>query len=322
MKEKEIGGYFELEIPKGDLSQIYPGILVNSGRHALEYILRALGNRVKCIWLPYYTCDVVLEPIKRLNLNFQFYHINENLELTEMIELKEGHYLIVNNYFGIKDRYVSEMSRVYGSRLIVDNAQAWYAHPEISSNTIYSPRKFFGLPDGGLVSAMVSLDQELPEGFSADRCSHLLKRIDSGATSGYEDFRNNSRQLKEEALTRMSALTERLLCQIDFGDVKVKRKGNFITLHQALATTNKLQIPQMTEFECPMVYPYLTDDPDLRKRLIENKVFVATYWPNVFDWAPDNSLEYHLTRYLLPLPIDQRYDYEDMKRIIELITKK
>ncbi len=97
---REIGGYFELELPPSDLSEVPSGIFVNSGRHALEYILRALGNKVRHVWLPYYTCDVVLEPINRLGLTYTFYHINESFEIADRIDLQQGHYLIANNYYG------------------------------------------------------------------------------------------------------------------------------------------------------------------------------------------------------------------------------
>ena len=68
-----------------------------------------------------------------------------------------------------------------------------------------------------------------------------------------------------------------------------------------------------------MIYPYLTDDETLRQRLIENKVFVATYWPNVKEWVSKEMLEYDLTERLLPIPVDQRYGIEEMKTIISII---
>ena len=95
---KPIGGYFELELPEA--SKDFPHALcpaLNSGRHALEYILRQLGNKVKVIHVPYYTCDVVLEPLRRLNIAHQFYNIDENLEIKNMPALPEGHYIIANN---------------------------------------------------------------------------------------------------------------------------------------------------------------------------------------------------------------------------------
>lgn len=317
---KSIGGYFEMELRESDLSKVPPGELVNSGRHALEYIIRALKNKVKRIWLPYYTCDVVLEPIRRYDIIPQFYHIDESLEIADNIELRENDYLIVNNYFGIKDKYIHKMASIYGNKLIVDNAQAFYCSPILGTNSIYSPRKFFGLPDGGIASCTAELDDKLSEGSSFDRCSHLLKRIDLGAESGYNDFKSNSRQLKDEPLTNMSNLTKRLLGSIDFEWVKIKRRSNFEKLHSALVSSNLLTIPKIDSYACPMVYPFLTNDAtDLRQRLIDNKIFVATYWPNVRNERNPDSLEYHIANNILPLPIDQRYSVKDMKRIIENI---
>ncbi|MBD5356428.1 MAG: hypothetical protein HDR88_05415 [Bacteroides sp.] len=318
---KEIGGYFELELPLPDFSQIPEGVMVNSGRHALEYILRSFGGSVRRVWLPYYTCDVVLQPIKRLGLDYMFYHVNENLELAEYPELTDGDYIIVNNYFGIKDKYISEMAHRYGERLIVDNAQAWYCKPSHKVNYIYSPRKFFGLPDGGIAIGTFNYSTTLPKGYSASRCSHLLRRIDEGAAAGYDNFRANSMTLHEEPLTRMSHLTSRLLATIDFERVKNKRRLNFEILQESLVKTNQLIIPPINEFACAMVYPYMTSNPSLRSKLIANKIFVATYWPNVLNWCNPTSMEYRFSEEMIPLPIDQRYDQKDIKSIIHVINK-
>jgi hypothetical protein len=70
---------------------------------------------------------------------------------------------------------------------------------------------------------------------------------------------------------------------------------------------------------CPMVYPYYTDNENLRKRLIDNRIFVAQYWPNVLSWCSPSDTEYNLTKRILPLPIDQRYGEEDMECIVKFI---
>ena len=153
---------------------------------------------------------------------------------------------------------------------------------------------------------------------SYDRCSHLLKRIDLGASEGYMDFRENNQKLANQPLRRMSNLTRAMLSGIDFDEIKQKRLSNFAQLHIALKDSNKFEIPEISSFECPMVYPYLTHDHTLKQRLIENKVFVATYWPNVREWVKEGVLEYELTELLLPIPCDQRYDLSDLSKIITL----
>jgi hypothetical protein len=68
-----------------------------------------------------------------------------------------------------------------------------------------------------------------------------------------------------------------------------------------------------------MVYPYLTDDAALKQRLIQDEIFVATYWPNVMEWCSNDDIEYKLATRIIPLPIDHRYGMKDMRRIINTI---
>lgn len=321
MIEKEIGGYFSLELRMNPQNKDFHshGIFLNSGRNALEYILSSLSV-VNKLWVPYFTCDVVLEPIKKLGIPYSFYHINEHLELCESIQLASNDFLLITDYYGIKDAYIKKLSEIYGSQLIVDNAQALYARPIEGIKTFYSPRKFVGIPDGGIAYMKDGKEvQAFDVDVSYERLSHLLKRIDLGAGAGYGDFKENSHKLANQPIKRMSKLTQTLIESIDFEAAKGKRRKNFQLLHEKLGRSNGLAIPDMDTFECPLVYPYFTDDSTLKKKLIENKIFVATYWPNVYEWCKEESLEYQFADKIVAIPIDQRYGEEEMEYVIEKI---
>lgn len=314
-----IGGYFSLELQRNKSFLHNDGILLNTGRNALEYILRALGD-VQLIYIPYYTCSVILEPLNKLGVSYCFYHINMCLEISSEINLKKGEYLLYTNYFGIKDEYIKDISHVYGNRLIVDNAQAFYAEPIDGISTIYSPRKFVGIPDGGIAYCaekyeIIKYDE------SYERCSHLLKRYDLGAGGGYEDFHMNSAKLYDLPICKMSKLTEAMMCNIDFEVIMQCRWHNFMYLHEVLASNNPLAIPSVGSFACPMVYPYYTQDVSLRVKLIEQEIFVARYWPNVLEWCNNESEEFALCEHIIPIPVDQRYCEKDMERIIKIVKE-
>lgn len=318
---KPIGGYFEWEFPANDGSFLHSdGVLLNSGRHSLEYILKSLGT-INRLWIPYYTCDVVLQPIERLGIPYSFYHINKDFVLAEEIVLEDGEYLIYTNYFGMMDEYCKEMANCYGNQLILDYAQAFFAPHITGVNTFYSPRKFVGIPDGGIAYTNNPFSLELPKDYSYDKCAHLLKRHDLAPMDGYNDFRESSHKISLSPLSCMSTLTYNMMSSLDYESIKERRISNFAFLHAYLADTNELQIPLLKSFACPMVYPYYTKDIGLRKKLIDNQVFVATYWPNVQEWCKAGDLEYELCKNIIPLPIDQRYGEEDMKRIIEIINR-
>lgn len=316
---KPIGGYFELELPHNH--KTFPhsdGVLLNSGRHSLECILRSLGE-IKRLWIPYFTCDVVMQPINLLQVLYSYYHINSDLTIAEDIVLEEGEYILYTNYYGVMDAYCKSLATIYGNHLIIDNAQALYAEHLECIKTFYSPRKFVGVPDGGIAYINNVYDGNLPKDVSYDRCSHLLKRHDLIPSEGHQDFRDNSHKIAESPMSEMSDLTESLLSSIDYDAIREQRLSNFKYLHEHLSSLNSLQLPSQDSFACPLVYPFYAQDPELKKHLISNQVFVATYWPNVLEWCTPEDTEYELTSHIIAIPIDQRYGKEDMDRIINLI---
>ena len=117
----------------------------------------------------------------------------------------------------------------------------------------------------------------------------------------------------------MSEDTKRIIEHIDFDKVMARRRENFFILQQALGGRNRLELPPMDSFACPMVYPFMTGkDSGLRKKLIENKVFVAKYWPNVV-MVESFEVECELASCVIPIPCDQRYGAGEMERIIEIV---
>lgn len=312
---KSIGGYFELELPQG-AEYHSQAIALNTGRNALEYILRVRGY--KRVYLPYYSCEVLLEPFKKLGVDYTFYHINVNLEADLQPSLNPDEAILYINYFGLKQDHVKALAQRYGKQLIVDNTQAFYARPIDGIDTFYSCRKFFGVSDGAYLYCDHELDADIEQDQSWERMTHLLKRIDVSAEAAYADFREQSEMLKNNPIRTMSNLTHRIMASIDYDGVAERRRQNYQLLDEAIGNKNGIALPLSAD-AVPMVYPFLTTDKQLRLRLIDNKVYVATYWPNVSGWVNTDSTEYTLTTQLLPLPIDQRYGEGDLRRIIELL---
>lgn len=315
---KSIGGYFELELPQG--SEYHSSaIALNTGRNCLEYILRVRGY--KKLYLPYYSCEVLLEPFEKLGIEHAFYHINEHLELDEEILLSNGEAILYINYFGLKQGYVETLAAKYGKQLIVDNTQAFYAKPIAGIDTFYSCRKFFGVADGAYLYCDQSLDTELEQDHSWQRMSYLLKRIDISPEAAYNDFRDESEKLKHNPIRAMSQLTHRIMASIDDLHVASRRRENYQFLHSALNSKNGISLPLIDD-AVPMVYPYYVDQGErLRQYLINHHVFCARYWPNVLGWCDHGDREHMLVENLVSIPIDQRYGNIEMKRILNLLQR-
>lgn len=312
-----IGGYFELELRKGEHYH-KDAIRLNTARNCLEYILKARGY--KKIYIPYYTCEVILEPIQKLGISYEFYHINYDLEPEKIPMLKTEEAFLYTNYFGLKQSCVERLSSIYGNQLIVDNAQAFYAKRIDGIDTFYSPRKFFGVPDGGYLYTDCRLDNKFAQDKSCDRMHHLLVRMEDGAEAGYNMFKEEDASLCNSPIKNMSLISDRLLRNIDYLYVKDIRRNNFRFLHVRLSEKNKLKFNFENE-DVPLIYPYLQENINLKTFLISKRIFVATYWPNVFQWNSSKDIEYKLAQGTVFLPIDQRYEKSEMEIIVKAIKQ-
>lgn len=310
-----IGGYFSLELP---LREEYhkDAIRLNTGRNCLEYILRA--RRYKKVYVPYYTCEAVMEPVNKLGISYEFYHIDVHLEIKDRFTLKENEALLYTNYFGLKQRYVEQLATKVGSKLIVDNTQAFFAKPLEGIDTFYTCRKFFGVPDGAYLYCKRELDVDIVQDYSYDRVVHLMKRIDLSAEEGFHDFRRVEDVLENQPIRIMSRLTQRIMRSLDYEVVAEKRRCNYYILYEALSKENNLELPLEND-AVPMAFPYFVSIKGLREKLIENKIFVPRYWPNVLERTATDDIDYLLAYQMQPLPIDQRYGEDDMNRIISIV---
>lgn len=315
---KAIGGYFELELPL-QRKQPYPNAMGFQSARAAFYALLTEGKPGR-VWMPSYICDTMLAPLKATETEVVFYDIDSGLGVSNDVQIEDGDWLLYVNYFGVcttqEDRLLKRFS---SSQLIFDHSQAFFSPPGDCLATIYSPRKFFGVPDGGLL--FTSLPVIEPEGIDAGslaRCTHLLKRLDSTPEAGYQDFKNAEETFCDMQPRRLSLLTDRLLTSIDYDACKKQRNANFHFLHDQLNRLNDSNF-DMSRIDGPMYYPLLIDDATIRECLLANRVFVPTYWPEVAGRVKSGSFERYLLDKCLPLPCDQRYRQEDMARIIELV---
>jgi len=302
---KEIGGYFELECSDNPFYH-KNGTLFNTARNALRHFVKIIG--IKKIFVPSYTCPVVFESIKQENCEILLYEIGD--DFMPQMSFPKDSYIIYSNYFGICGKNVDYLSETYPN-LIMDNAQAFYSESK-GIASFYSPRKFFGLPDGGILLSKIDLPSPVEKSVSFDKCSHLLKRLDLGANAGFADFQKNDYGFSGLPVQSMSALTESLMGNINYEMAKQKRLNNFHYIHEKFIEINKLKI-DLQKDDVPMVYPLLLEKEGVREKLIANKIYVAKYWPNV---------ECKFSKYILPLPIDQRYCVKDMEFIVEILREK
>ncbi|MDH4554639.1 hypothetical protein E8F11_05505 [Pseudomonas sp. BN417] len=315
-----VGGYFELELPSG-FPGLYPEALRFQSARASFYALLCTG-RPRKVWMPSYICDSMLGPLSKAGIEVSFYSINEDFSIKDEINLHPDEWILYVNYFGVCASQQREVLRKFNAEQVVfDHSQAFFAPPLDCLATIYSPRKFFGVPDGGLLITKLPVREpdEIDDG-SIQRSLHLLKRLGGPPESGYADYQAAERTLEDCQYRKMSVLTERLLSSIDYESARLKRNENFRFLHKEFGVHNRLKL-DVEAIDAPLCYPFFKNLMNLRESLIRERVFTPTYWARCLPRLNADSLEYELVNNLFPIPCDQRYSKENYGSAINIIGR-
>ncbi len=317
---REIGGYLELERFAGE--PFHPdAIALNSGRGCLAYLieLRHIGT----VWLPDFMCDSVYGLFEREGVHVRRYPINASL-LPDYpsFDMKDGDWLLLMDYYGqLQPGEVDRASEVSCGNLIVDETQGFFRKPWGNADTTYTCRKWFGVPDGAYLCTKdgVRLPRDLERDESFNRMGFVVGRFERTASEFYDLASANNALFSQEPAKAMSSLTENLLNAVDYSQVLMRRRRNWAHLAQRLEVSNLLGL---SEPWGPFMYPYKVDDAgDVRSRLAREGVFVPMLWPNVAVDDGVGPVAHDCASNILPLPIDQRYDLEDMEVLVEVLLR-
>ena len=312
---REIGGYIELDAYR--LPMLHDGALaLNCGRNALAYLLKA--RNVRRLWIPKFICDSVTGVCEREGVPYTLYSIGPDFLPAQEINLGEAEWLYFVNYYSQFDN--EKISKYFAryQRVIVDHAQSYFQPPIAGVDTLYTCRKYFGVADGAFLYTDAKLEEDLPQDESFERMRFLLGRFERTASEFYSEYAANNELFVTEPIKRMSKLTENLLHGIDYERIKATREMNYLYLQQALGNKNRLKL---SEKPGTFMYPLLLENgAEMRKKLLQKKIYIPTLWPDVLEWCKADEIEYQMAKNILPLPIDQRYGEEEMEYLVKEIN--
>ncbi len=312
---REIGGYLELDTYR--LPMLHDGALaLNCGRNALAYLI--LTKNIRKICLPWFLCSSVRQVCEKYGVQIRHYRIQADFS-PEDLSLEDEEWLYVVNAYGqLSSACLQQLVGQY-VRVIVDNAQNYFAAPLPGVDTLYSCRKYFGVADGAFLYTDARLEKPLPRDESFERMHFVLGRYERTASEFYAESAANNRFFAQEPIREMSRLTENLLHAIDYAAVKARRTENAALLARQLQDVNRLEVVPV---EGAFMYPLLLEDAQpIRQRLQEQKIYIPTLWPNVPEDVPQHWREWDYARNILPLPCDQRYGAEQMQDMIAEVYK-
>lgn len=304
-----------------------------SGRAALYQILKYLKSEkgVSRVLLPDYLCSSVLVPVTKLELEYEFYPIDEALELEEEAFsglYKPGTVILLINYFGLKDlkEQVAFIRNFDKDAIIIeDDVQAYYEFKKPLGEVDFkftSLRKTFAVPDGGLVKTKHQLPViETPNTFGQYKASAaLLKSMREGNFNDQiylELFEKGESIIDGEQECGMSQITEKLYGSLDEERVKIRRLNNARHLVEQLEKIGIKPLLPLIDGHIPLFIPIILKNRDeVRNRMFQHEVFCPVHWP-LEGLALNRGKE--MAEHELSLIIDQRYNEQDMNQIVSLI---
>lgn len=290
--------------------EFHTAVKVNMGRTGLRHIIRR--RKYKRVWIPDYNCPSVGMYLDLWKLPHVCYHVNDRLD-PEIPNLDEGDGFVYVNFFGVKGDTCRRLEQM-GLPLILDLTQAFFYSPQPGTDAFSSFRKFFGVPDGAyLFGPTAKSFKESPQKLSDAFFAPLQLRAKGDIADGFLAYKKLVFMHLQPA--GASEFTQKAMPRIDYVNALKARRENYQTYLQALAGCG-CAFSALSDDDVPMCCPVQlgTASESVRMHLIENKVFVPHYWPDLAtsDWADK----------MLFLPCDQRYGREDALRVCECLKQK
>ena len=305
----EIGGYFEFE----NLihNEYYPELIaLNTARNAVAYLIET--KNIKKLFIPTFLCDSIFKLCEREGCEYEFYEVGSDFYPIFDRPLLDNEWIYIVNYYGQINNEV-ELKNKY-KRIVFDNVQAFFQKPSNGIDTLYSCRKFFGVPDGAYLASdhKIVLEQDI----SKDRMKHILGRYEKTAQKYYDSYVENEESYVNLPVRKMSKITHNILGAIDYESVKKKRNENFQYLYDRLQRSNLINVRKV---EGAFAFPfYCKSGLEIKKKLVSKGIFIATLWPTAIEFG---GLAKDYSENILPLPCDQRYSIDDMKVMVDEVVK-
>jgi hypothetical protein len=307
-----------------------PHLALVNGRSAIALVVDGVG--ASRVWIPSYICAAVVEAA-RPRADVRFYPIDEHLCSAErewISDVRRGDVVIVVDYFGFPfDGAIASELRSRGGTVLRDACQALLtdAKENEADFTVFSPRKFVGVPDGGILRCAGPLGDdrpldEAPAIWSLDALRAVIWRgnYDSGE-DGCDWFGLFQRVESEAPIGRfaMSAVSHALLARaFDWNDIAARRCANYRLLADRFPM--HALFPHLRGGVVPLGFPMRVRNRDgLRRSLFANRIYPPVHWPIPLDVPAAFTASHRLSGDILTIPCDQRYGAADMERVADLI---
>lgn len=323
-------------------------VWLSTGRSSILYVNKTIEERKpdikKVAVLPSFTCDTVFEPFLKLGYEVYYYPIEKDLTTTsdailETVFKHDASIVLFHRYFGFNtlDGQVDRMCdilRGLGKFTIEDCTQCLYSGiPRANSDFIVgSIRKWTGTPDGGFAVCHSGVFSNKPEKPDCELEAAKVKASYAKYDYLFKHKGDKSEMLAlykkaedildhQNEIYSISPMSAKVQADLNIGDLIKRRRKNFNILRESLIGPIQPLFSMVGNQAVPLYFPILVEDRTaFQKHLVQNSIYAPVVWPKDEQQPVQCEEAENAYEHLLCIPIDQRYDYDDMNRVVEVIN--
>lgn len=339
MSTKEIGSEFSYQ-PAGEGNGIrFPEMMdysfAFSGRTAIETVIR--NENIRKVLMPSYCCDSMIEPFRKHGIDIAFYSVNYVDELCVDVNIQDDvDCFFWCNYFGYKNSFPQLGDYVARGGIVIEDIThsllSEYQYHIESDYIVASIRKWVPVLCGGYVGSKKKNLRIKPTRIPTEDFISVKEKAmkDKGAyLNGDADIdkakflsaygRVNNWLGENYSDMTIDSFSNKIVKTVEENKIKQQRIKNAQILYDGLKEQEEVSLLFPYEaLDCPLFVPVIiaNNKRDLvQKKLTENNVYCPVHWPR-----PDANCESNLYDLEISLICDQRYDENDMRRIVEVLT--
>lgn len=323
-------------------------IFTSSGRGAISLLLKQISPHYKTALLPAYICDSVISPFIEHGYTCFFYDVEKDLSpiINEEIYKNIGIFLHMG-YFGFSTNSslldIIQHFKKTSTVIIEDVTHTLFSDFErFKENDFYigSIRKWFGIPSGGFLASSTKkikktelIDELNDNEFTLLRKEALIckrnyiESNNSGLKNIFLKLFSDAEEILDKDFTpyAIDDLSMKIIKSLNSESLVMRRRENFLTLVEGLKKIDYLQplFSYLGKNECPLFFPILIEHnrDEIRRKLINEQIYCPIHWPIPIEVRKGNNPNaIKIYNSILSIPCDQRYDMNDMKRIINVLS--
>lgn len=334
-------------------NDVYSKVYLKSGRNAFKAICDKTCKNIenKKVLFPAYHCETESDPWYEAGWAVAYYPVEKDFtvdcnKLREVVKIINPSVIVIQSYFGFEalndecDKFLESL-KCKGIVVIEDITQSLLSNTKHAYADYYvaSFRKFFAIPDGGILisKSKVNLEEikqpDLKLTMSAVQAYSLKKEYFETRKKDVKDkFREayvdlNNLVSINDGLYAMSDFSRKILNSINVNNIRNKRRSNFELLVKGLREIKYIEVTKsnLDASTVPLFLPVLIqsgkDRGSLQAFLAKHDIYCPIIWqisPHIKNCPIETEEVYSR---ILCFPIDQRYESDDMQRIIETVKE-